>query len=527
MSKDTPRIGRLACLVAISLSGCHGARTDLLTTGALSSAGGHVCAAPTIAATRPGDDAVNREQQRVAADQAATETQSAIVPAAVELPESSGLPLQSDAQDCLDAIETSESAIQLVSDAISKPQNSGITVEQLEQLALENNPTIRQLSASASKAGGIQTQSGLYPNPIIAYSGVQLADRSTDQQGVLVEQEIVLGDKLQLNRQVHQQDVQVRLWEVEAQRQRVLTDIRTLFYSALATQRQIELIDEFRNVAARGAEVAQMRRDALDASLPEVLQAQIQLKEVELRRQQTQIELTALWNKLSATTGVHHLEPSSLSGTLEQPLTEYDWDIFYEELCSRSPELAAARADVQRARTLLCRQQRQPIPNLNLQLVAGRDNATDSGFLNVQAAAAVPVFNRNEGNIRAAYADYCRATHEVRRVELSLRSRLADVSREFDAAAAGVGIYREEILPRAQQTLDLSEQAYEVGEFGFLQVLLARQTFFESNLRYVTALSELAQAKAVVNGLLLAGGLSPVSDFSGDDGLRGQALDGR
>jgi cobalt-zinc-cadmium efflux system outer membrane protein len=51
--------------------------------------------------------------------------------------------------------------------------------------------------------------------------------------------------------------------------------------------------------------------------------------------------------------------------------------------------------------------------------------------------------------------------------------------------------------------------------------LVARRTYFESNLQYIAAQSQLAQARARVDGFVLSGGLDPMNDQSGDDSLRG------
>ena len=534
MSKEALRYVRLTLLLTVSCGCRSGVETCYDTSSGLTVAGSRVCATP-VPVHRTIDADGEETATEVPETPAETPPPESPPPVSEEpakpAPESDLSPIETisgtqygDGTQYRDQIVPTVAAMEVVSEAISDVV-PGITLEELERLALANNPTIRQLSASASKASGIQTQSGLRPNPYVGYSGNQLADRGTDQQGIVLEQDFVLGGKLQLNQQVHQQDVQVRLWEVEAQRRRVLTDVRKLFYAALATQKQLELIDDFRSVASRGAELAEMRRKAQDASKPEVLQAEIQFNEVVLRQKQTQVQLNRIWRELAAVTGIHNLAASTVIGTLEPEVIEYDWDVVYEDLRSRSPELAGALAAVQKARLLLCRQQRQPIPNLNLQLTAGRDQGTDNGFLNVVAGTPVPVFNKNQGNIQAAYAEYCRATHEVRRIELSIQSRLAVTSQAFDSAAVGVTQYEEEILPRALESLKLSEMAYEVGEFGFLSVLIARRTYFESNLKYVAALRAYAEARAELDGLLLSGGLSPVSDYDGDDGLRGQALE--
>ena len=170
------------------------------------------------------------------------------------------------------------------------------------------------------------------------------------------------------------------------------------------------------------------------------------------------------------------------------------------------------------------RQEAQAIPNLTVQLGAGQDNGTGSSMLNVQVGAPIPVYNQNRGNITAAWASYCRATHEVKRLEAVLKSRLASASQEFDAAAAAVDEYQTSILPKASETLKLSDAAYAAGELDFLQTLIVRRTFFESNLRYVESLGALRKAQHRVDGLLLSGALDAPASSSVDDGVRGQTF---
>ena len=410
---------------------------------------------------------------------------------------------------------------------IATDAGRSLTLATLEQMALENNPTIRQASASVSKATGFRDQVGLYPNPTLAYNGQQLGDAGTDQHMLTLSQDIVTGNKLYLGQQVLNQAVQVQLWEVEAQRKRVLTDVRTTYYEALAAQRRMELATEFQVVAAKGVRVAEARKAALEGSQPEILQTEIQLQEVELQQQQAQYALTAAWKELTALVGLPDLSLAKLEGELPKTGEARDWNAVYEELASQSPELHAARSRVDRASANLCRQDAQVIPNIELQLSAGKDYGTNSGFAQVGVGIPVPILNRNEGNISAAHAEYCRATQDYQRLRMSLKARLARAAREHDSALAAVQRYEGQILPKAHQSLSLSEQAYSAAEFDFLQVLTARRIYFESNVRAVDARRQLAQANMLIDGLLLSGGLTETVDTPEDDGLRGQALSGQ
>ena len=77
------------------------------------------------------------------------------------------------------------------------------TLEQLEQTALENNPTREQAIARLDALRGKWVQTGLWPNPTVGYSGQQLGSRGLQEQnGVIVEQSLIRGGKLRLNREI-------------------------------------------------------------------------------------------------------------------------------------------------------------------------------------------------------------------------------------------------------------------------------------------------------------------------------------
>jgi len=401
------------------------------------------------------------------------------------------------------------------------------TLEAIESIALQQNPAVLQASASALKAMGYRNQVGRKPNPTIGYQASQLADEGTDQHVAFIEQDIVLGDKLCKNERVLSQEIQSQLWEVETQRFRVLTDIRQRFYEALAAQRRMELASEFEVVAAKGVSFAEARMEAKEGTRPEILQAEIQLKQVQLLSRQAEAAFKAAWKQLMATAGMPNVVQGTLDGQLANSAAARDWDTITTQILAASPEMQGARARLARARANVDRQQAQAIPNLSLLVSAGQDNGTNSGMLNTQIGLPLPIHNKNQGNISAAQAEFCRASQDVRRTELAIESRLAEVTRDFESSAAAVEQYHREILPRAEETLKLAEEGYNAGEFDFLQVLIARRTFFDANLEFVSAQVSLAKASVLVDGQVLSGGLDSTRDTEFDSGLRDQALNGQ
>src|SRR5579862_3503004 len=114
-----------------------------------------------------------------------------------------------------------------------------MTLEGLQQMALQNNPTFAQSAANIQAAEGRKKQSGLYPNPTVGYQGEQIRGGSFHggEQGFFVQQDIVLNGKLGLNRTIFDQELKQAETEAEEQKVRVVTNVRMSYIQALAASR--------------------------------------------------------------------------------------------------------------------------------------------------------------------------------------------------------------------------------------------------------------------------------------------------
>ncbi len=408
-----------------------------------------------------------------------------------------------------------------------KPANElSYTLADVEQFALQNNSAIAAASAASSKAAGLRQQVGTRANPTVGYFGYQIADQGTGQHGAFVQQQFIRGDKLALNRDVLQQTTNAQQAEYETQRYRVLTDVRVRFYEALIAQKQLEAIHDFTAVAQRGVEVATQRQDAKEGTAIDVLQSQTLLSEVTLAAERTEAAYRGAWQELAAVAGLSATTPMHLTAEFNTPNDAPDWDAAYHEIVASSPEMVVAQARICEKQAMLKRQKVQMTPNLTGQLGVGYDDAVNSSFLNVTVGAPIPVWNKNSGNVSAAYADYVQAIENRKRIEQAIRARLARTAQEYQASLVSVRKYRDQIIPQTQKSLELSDQAYRLGQMSFLQALVVRRSYYDATIQQIAVQGQLAQATAKIDGLLLTGGLDAPSDYTNGDGLRGQTLSG-
>eukprot|EP00913_Durusdinium_trenchii_P023381 g21959.t1 len=397
------------------------------------------------------------------------------------------------------------------------PVDGKITLALLEQWALENHPAVNQANAIVDKSRGIYDQVGALPNPVVGYSAAEIGvDGTAGQQGGFISQTIVRGDKLCWNQTVAGHDVQAFSWEWEVRKVRVQTDVRIQFYETLAAQKRVELAKGLLEIADNGvAKTTELLEKGEIGTRPDVLQAEIQRNQVKTMLEAAKVEADYAWKKLAALVGRPGLSGANLEGELFQAGGFPDWDTAYRRLVESSPQLQAAMARVHRAEAEIQRQAVQTTPNLLTQVGVARDSGTGDGIVNLQIGLPLPIFNRNRGNISIAEAEHNRAAYELQRLQMQIQVRLTEAFSRLKKSEKQAELYRTSILPKARENLKLIEEGYNKQQFNFLRMLTARRLYTSINFEYIDYLVEMRKAQALIDGMLLSGGLDDAALIRG------------
>jgi cobalt-zinc-cadmium efflux system outer membrane protein len=352
-------------------------------------------------------------------------------------------------------------------------------------------------------------QVGLWPNPLVGYLGEDMGDAGgAGLQGGFVGQRIVTSGKLSLNRTVVMHEITRAEQQWEIQRRRVVNDVRVAAYEVLAAQRTVTLAERLVDVGDQGKKTAEALLEAAQVGVADVLQARIEANSARLRRLSARNGLQAKWRELASFVGIPDLELSPVTDTLDEDFPRLDWEQSVNRLMASSPELARAYANVEQRLAALERQWAGRIPDVELMLGARYNNASEDTVATVELGTPLPVFDRNQGNIRRAQAELASARQDVRRVELDLEKRLAATFARYLDAQQQVQRYRTDILPDARRTLELVRHGYSEGEFSYLELLTAQRTYFRVNMEYVDTLRGLWVSITRIEGMLLTGGLA-------------------
>ena len=393
--------------------------------------------------------------------------------------------------------------------------SSALTLAQLEQMALENNPTLAQSAAEVRAAAGREQQSGLYPNPTAGYQGEQIrgGDQRGGEQGFFVSQDIVLGGKLGLNRKVREQEKRQAESEAEEQKLRVLNGVRLAYYRALAAQEMVDVRHQLEQVAQDAVSTSHQLANVGQADQPDVLQAEVENEQADLAVTMAEQNQLRVWRELAAVVGKPSLKMTRLDGRLEEA-PEDSPDLWLQAIVDDSPAVRIAKAGVEKAEASLARARKESIPDLQLRAGMQQNRELDAtsgrpiglqGFADV--GVELPLFNRNQGNVEAAKADVERSRQEVNRIQLVLRERAASLLENYSNSRMAVERYRERMLPRAQKAYDLYKTSYQQMAAAYPQVLIAQRMLFQLQTDYITALETLWTNAIALKGFMLTDGL--------------------
>lgn len=410
----------------------------------------------------------------------------------------------------------------------ARPSEDGgapVTLDQLEQMALANNPTLGEAKAEVDTAAGRTRQAGLWPNPTVGYTGEEIRGGSYGggQQGAFVEQRIILGGKLGLDRKVSGEEGKEAQERAREQQLRVQNSVRIAFYQSLAAQEMVEMRGKLSQLAKDAVETTRQLQNVGQADQPDLLEAQVEADEADLAVVAAQQQQQSAWRTLAAIVGKPDLPLAGLAGNLED-FPQLDANQILQAILRDSPAVKIAQLDAERAEAALARAHREVVPDLHVragyldnleQLVPASPAAVGSeGFAEV--GVDLPLFNRNQGNIAAAKAERERATLEVQRVSLALQQQAAPVLQDYASARAVAERYKKQTLPEATRAYALYLQRYREGAAAYPQVLIAQRTVFQLQTSYVSALESVWVSATELQGLLLTGGLDTSRSAASD-----------
>ncbi len=404
-------------------------------------------------------------------------------------------------------------------DITSGQSNSGmpgLTLPELQKMALEHNPTLVQAKAQVEGEKGKARQAGIWPNPMAGYTGDLMglpAAGAGEWQGGSLAQEIILGGKLRLSRAKYKARAEAAEHQQKAQQLKVANDVQMHFYRTLAAGERLKMQNELqKSMRDRWLTVGEMFNVG-EASEADRQLANANIAEQRLKVLEAKNDLQYAWENLITAVGVNMAYrplQGSLEGSAESIANKLQWEPLLQKLIDQSPQMGEARAKLKSDEITLHREKVQKIPNVEIGGGYGYDQLDKGGAARATLNVTnIPVFNRNQGTVQQAEADLSRQRAQVKLLELQLRRQLADEYRHYLTALQHVETYKNDILPALSKRYQLMLKSYQNLRTDWPAVLETQRDFFSQRLAYIDHLQHWRESEISLSGFLLTGALVP------------------
>jgi cobalt-zinc-cadmium efflux system outer membrane protein len=375
------------------------------------------------------------------------------------------------------------------------PQTAPLDLAALEAQALARHPAIRAAAAGADAARSRANQAGSWTNPVIGVVADELRPREQPSgvYGGFIQQAVPLGGKLSAAKGVAASQAAEAAAALDAARQRVLFDVRDRYYALVIAEERVRVATGLASVADRSVEMARQLINVGIADRPDVLSAEAEAARMKSRLVEARALRAAAWQRLGAAVADPDLAPRELAQDVSAALPELDRAQTLARVLAENGAIVAAERLLVTQRSQVAAEQSATAPDLFVRadVAANRERAHERAIgpqLGIEAGVSIPLFNRNRGGTAAASSMVSAGEAAVAAARLDVTAAFASVFAEYESSRAAVDAYRNQILPKAQESLQLQAAKYREMLAAYPPVLQAERTLFEMTEEYLAAL---------------------------------------
>lgn len=294
-------------------------------------------------------------------------------------------------------------------------------------------------------------------------------------------------------------------WEAEQTQRRLVARLKTAYFEAAYVQEGLRVNGEELELLRRFERIALRRYSTGGGIQQSVVKVQTEISRLEEREFALQERLDAVARRISELIGAPEESLTLAPIALIPPRVDHEREGLEEAAVSGHPSVRALERRVEADRAWASRRKLEGRPDFHVgigyTLVGDREDLTgrsnppaDNGqdVLALTVGVDVPIFRKR---IRAGVAE---ALRSERANEMALESTRDGLRFEVQQASLRARsldergrLFREVIIPQAEESLASAEAAYTTDRLGFLDLLDAQRVLFQSRLAYHRLVSDL------------------------------------
>jgi cobalt-zinc-cadmium efflux system outer membrane protein len=383
--------------------------------------------------------------------------------------------------------------------------------EQLRDKFLSTNPTLRAQAQSIESSRADELTARLRPNPTF--------QNDTTSATLGFYQEFEIGGKRSARIQSARLATSISRSDFEDARRILVLNLRQAFIAALLAKSDFDFARDNLADYQKVVDLNRLRVQQGDMSRADFLKVELQTLQFQTDFDDAQLALNTAKATLRAQVGPSNLpQDFDLSGDLRATPLDRSLAELQQLAVTNRPDLkSAATGDEKAAADLrLAKAMRWPDPTIGTSFlhtgneIGGphwfqpfypKGNVSNSMGLGI-ASIAIPLFNRNQGEIARAKSEQLRAEFLTEAARNQVLQDVEAAYASFESSRERVRLYEQTYLSRAKESLDIQDYSFRHGAASILDFLDAERTFRAIQLAYRQQLAayqaNLAQLEAAV-----------------------------
>lgn len=375
-----------------------------------------------------------------------------------------------------------------------------LTLKAAIELAYGANAALSGARRELEAVSGSILQAGLRPNPRVE---MLIEDPRPENRlsALYIHQPVELGGKRPARIAAAERRHDVAMAELDAIRAEIRAAVMVAFFDVLVAQERLALTQGLVELSQRAISAASKRVTAGKVSPVEETKARVAEASVRVELSQAATSLVMARKRLTALWRNPNPRFERAVGQIETlPRLPAMKDL--EARLENAPSLARAQLEVNRREALVEMERSLRIPDVTLSVGGRRNNEIGLNQALLGISVALPLFDRNQGNILEAERRTDKARDELSGTETRLNNEVSQALERLGVARQEIDVLQQEILPGSQSAYDAASKGFIMGKFSFLEVLDAQRTLFQAKSQYLRALAEAHRSAAEIERVL-------------------------
>lgn len=389
------------------------------------------------------------------------------------------------------------------------------SVETYIQFAIQQNPDIQAARKRMESLAYQVPVAASLPDPMLNVTAQPLPVQTAagEQELILAaNQKVPWFGKLATRARMAEADTNVARAQLAAAELTTIANVKSAYYELYFIQQAILVTEAEQRLLGEIRDVANTRYKSGQTSQQDVLNAQLEISNIENELIQLRQRFTSGQARLAR---ILHVAPQTQVMALQALPAEdvpQSLDLLQRQAVAARPELHAALATIRRDQRSadLARLDYKPDVTLGVSWIdvsqSGISRVADGqDALMLSAGVNLPVYHKRlDASVRSAEAQAVSSARQYDSLRDGTLEEVADLFARARSQQDMLVLFREDILPKARQTLEVSAQAYNVGEVDFLQLLDNWRQLLRYEVTYrrleATLRQTLAELERVVGG---------------------------